>query len=35
VDALLANADRLMYQAKQTGKNTVVHETQNEAPALR
>lgn len=35
VDALLAAADRLMYQAKQTGKNTVVHETQNEAPALR
>src|SRR6266550_2096951 len=35
VDALLAAADRLMYQAKQTGKNTVAHETQNEAPALR
>jgi len=35
VDALLAAADRLMYQAKQSGKNTVVHETQNDAPALR
>jgi len=35
VDALLAAADRLMYQAKQTGKDTVAHETQNEAPALR
>jgi len=35
VDALLAAADRLMYQAKQSGKNTVAHETQNEAPVLR
>ena len=35
VDALLAAADRLMYQAKQSGKNTVAHETQNEALVLR
>ena len=35
VDALLAAADRLMYQAKQSGKNTISHETQNEAPVVR
>ncbi len=35
VDALLAAADRLMYQAKQSGTNTVAHETQNEAPPRR
>jgi len=35
VDALLAAADRLMYQAKQSGKNAVAHETQNEASVLR
>ena len=35
VDALLAAADRLMYQAKQGGKNTVAHETQNDAPVVR
>ena len=35
VDGLLAAADRLMYQAKQSGKNTVAHETQNDAPVVR
>jgi diguanylate cyclase (GGDEF)-like protein len=35
VDALLEAADSLMDRAKQGGKNTVAHETRNEAPALR
>lgn len=35
VDALLAAADRLMYRAKQSGKDVVVHETQNEAAPRR
>jgi diguanylate cyclase (GGDEF)-like protein len=33
VDQLLAAVDRLMYRAKQGGKNGVAHETQNEASA--
>ena len=35
VDALLASADRLVYQAKHSGKNTVAQETQNDAPVER
>ena len=35
VDELLAAVDRLMYRAKQAGKNGVAHETRNEAPAVR
>ncbi len=35
VDALIGVADRLMYSAKQSGRDAVAHETQNEAPAVR
>ena len=35
VDGLLAAADRLMHQAKQSGKNAIAHETQNEGPPRR
>src|SRR6266487_1236022 len=35
VDQLLAAVDRLMYRAKQGGKNGVVHETRNEAAERR
>jgi len=35
VDELLAAVDRLMYRAKQGGKNGVAHETRNEAPERR
>jgi diguanylate cyclase (GGDEF)-like protein len=35
VDALLAAGDRLMYQAKKSGKNAVAHETHNDAPPQR
>lgn len=32
VDGMLREADRLMYAAKQSGKNAVAHETQNTVP---
>ena len=35
VDVLVGTADSLMSAAKRSGKNTVSHETQNEAAALR
>ncbi|HVH68434.1 MAG TPA: diguanylate cyclase [Gemmatimonadales bacterium] len=35
VDTLLATADRLMYQAKQSGRDAVAHETQNDGPGRR
>jgi diguanylate cyclase (GGDEF)-like protein len=35
VDALLTTADRLMYQAKQSGKDVVAHETRNDGPGRR
>jgi len=35
VDVLVGTADQLMSAAKRSGKNTVSHETQNEAAALR
>jgi len=35
VDVLVGTADQLMYAAKRSGKNTVSHETQNEAAVSR